>query len=159
MNLSLILNAIQLSSQSKTVVEILELNEQTKEHGLVLRPNDVQTLIIARNKVLSDYSRVELGTNALKSFIEVFSTSPYMEQTNYVNTLIELQEIFYYLRNETEDRIGDARLIQIMKEYFDEICAGSFELLKSHMEKFAEDFRMDLVQGESFVEGGSQTWK
>ncbi len=42
MNLSRIFNEIQLSPQSKTMVDLLKLNEKTKEYGLVLKPNDVK---------------------------------------------------------------------------------------------------------------------
>jgi len=38
MNLSRFLNSIQLSPQSKPMMELLELNEKTKEHGLILTP-------------------------------------------------------------------------------------------------------------------------
>ncbi len=153
MNLSDILNSIQLSPKSKTVMELLSLNEKTKERGLVLTPNDVKTLVVSRNKVLRDHARVELGIGVLKELIEVFSTSPYMDRDHYVDTLNELQEIFYYLRNETEDKIGDVKLIQQMNNYFNGPCAGSLELLRSKMEEFAENFRRDMIRRDSLFEG------
>ena len=90
----------------KTYDGAIELNEKTKEHGLILTPSDIKMLIVYRNKVLHDHGRIELGIEVLKELIEVFAASPYMDEDNYVETLIELQEIFYYLRNETEDKIG-----------------------------------------------------
>ncbi|AMA51571.1 MULTISPECIES: DUF6323 family protein [Bacillus subtilis group] len=153
MNLSRIFNEIQLSPQSKTMVDLLKLNEKTKEYGLVLKPNDVKNLVVSRNKVLHDHARVELGIEVLKELIEVFSTSPYMDQDNYVETLNELQEIFYYLRNETEDKIGDVKLINQMMDYFNGPCAGSIELLRSKMEELADNFRRDMMRRESLFEG------
>ncbi|MFL6980152.1 DUF6323 family protein [Bacillus inaquosorum] len=153
MNLSQIFNEIQLSPQSKTMVDLLKLNEKTKEYGLVLKPNDVKNLVVSRNKVLHDHARVELGIEVLKELIEVFSTSPYMDQDNYVETLNELQEIFYYLRNETEDKIGDVKLINQMMDYFNGPCAGSIELLRSKMEELADNFRRDMMRRESLFEG------
>lgn len=94
MNLSRFLNSIQLSPQSKPMMELLELNEKTKEHGLILTPSDIKMLIVYRNKVLHDHGRIELGIEVLKELIEVFAASPYMDEDNYVETLIELQEIF-----------------------------------------------------------------
>lgn len=61
MNLSRFLNSIQLSPQSKPMMELLELNEKTKEHGLILTPSDIKTLIVYRNKVLHDHGRIEPG--------------------------------------------------------------------------------------------------
>ncbi|SMO31837.1 DUF6323 family protein [Melghirimyces algeriensis] len=153
MFLSRMFNAIQLSPQSKTMVELLDLNEKTKKHGLVLTPDDVKTVIISRNKVLRDHGRIELGIEVTKELVEVFSTSPYMDQDHYVDTLNELHEIFYYLRNETEDKIGDMKLIHMMKDVFDGPCAGSLELLRSKMEEFAENFRRDMMRRESLFEG------
>ncbi|WP_277679338.1 DUF6323 family protein [Gracilibacillus dipsosauri] len=140
------------------MTELLDLNKKIKEHGLVLTPNDVKTLITSRNKVLHDYARVELSTEVLKELIEVFAASPYMNQEHYVETLNDLQEIFYHLRNETEDKIGDVKLIHQMMEDFNGPCAGSVELLRSRMEQLAENFRRDLLSNESSFEGDDKTW-
>lgn len=153
MNLSRIFNSIQLSPQSKPIVELLELNEKTKEYGLILTPNDIKTLIVFRNKVLNDHGRIELGIEVLKELIEVFAASSYTDEDNYVETLNELQEIFYYLRNETEDKIGDMKLIHQMMECFNGPSAGSLELLRSNMEEFADSFRKDKMRSESLYKG------
>ncbi|MBH8609160.1 DUF6323 family protein [Thermoactinomyces sp. CICC 10521] len=152
MYLSRIFNAINISVQEKYMTEILELNEKTKEFGLILTPDEVKNMMVARNKVLRDYGRVELGIEVTKELIEVFSESPYIHEDNYAATLTELHEIFYYLRNETEDKIGDFKLISMMKEMFDGECAGSVELLKSRLEEFAENFRSESLR-ESLFEG------
>lgn len=146
MFLSRLFNSINISVEEKVVTELLEMNHKTKEFGLILTPDQVRTMVAVRNKVLHDYGRVELGIEVTKELIEVFSTSPYMNEENYSSALNELHEIFYYLKNETEDQIGDFRLIQIMKDSFDNECAGSLELLKSKLEGFAENFRRDAQQ-------------
>lgn len=153
MNLSRFLNSIQLSPQSKPMMELLELNEKTKEHGLILTPSDIKTLIVYRNKVLHDHGRIELGIEVLKELIEVFAASLYMDEDHDVETLIELQEIFYYLRNETEDKIGDMKLIHQMMECFNGPSAGSLELLRSKMEELAESFRRNTMRSESLYKG------
>ncbi len=147
-----IFNAINIPVQEKYMMEILQLNEKTKGFGLILTPDEIKSMMAARNKVLRDYERVELGFEVTKELIEVFCTSPYIDDGNYVSTLNELHEIFYYLKNETEDKIGDVKLVQIMKEIFDEDCGGSVELLKSKLEEFAENFRRDVLR-ESLPEG------
>lgn len=153
MNLSRFLNSIQLSPQSKPMMELLELDEKTKEHGLILTPSDIKTLIVYRNKVLHDHGRIELGIEVLKELIEVFAASPYMDEDHDVEMLIELQEIFYYLRNETEDKIGDMKLIHQMMECFNGPSAGSLELLRSKMEELAESFRRNTMRSESLYKG------
>lgn len=153
MNLSDMLHSIQLSQNSNTVMELVGLNEKTKEHGLMLTPDEAKSLVISRNKVLRDHARVEMSIGVLKELIEVFSASPYMNQEYYIDTLNELQEIFYYLRNETEDRIGDTKLIQRMNDYYNGPCAGSIELLRSKMEEFAENYRRDISFPDSIYKG------
>lgn len=153
MDLSDMLNSIQLSHHSNTVMELVSLNEKTKERDLVLTPDDAKTLVVSRNKVLRDHARVELSIGVLKELIEVFSASPYMNQADYVNTLNELQEIFYYLKNETEDKVGDAKLIQLMNASYNGSCAGSIELLRSKTEEFAEDFRRNITLPNSLFKG------
>ncbi|MEF3327810.1 DUF6323 family protein [Oceanobacillus oncorhynchi] len=153
MDLSDMLNSIQLSQNSNAVMELVRLNDKTKERGLILTPDDAKTLVVSRNKVLRDHARVELSIGVLKELIEVFSTSPYMDQEHYVDTLNELQEIFYYLRNETEDKFSDAKLIQLMNESYNGSCAGSIELLRSKMEELAENFRRNIALPNSLFKG------
>ena len=74
------------------------------------------------------------------------------------SSLNELHEIFYYLRNETEDRIGDSKFIHMIKVYFDQDCAGSLELLKSKLEEFAEKFRIDGLLRNSLFERDDLYW-
>ncbi|WP_245632812.1 DUF6323 family protein [Alicyclobacillus kakegawensis] len=94
---------------------------------------------------------------ATKELIEVFSASPCICQENYISTLNELHEIFYYLKNETEDKIGDFKLIAIMKHYFDNECAGSLKLLRNKLEEFAENFRIQTMHLEYLKEGDDES--
>jgi len=146
--LSKALQSMSVAARDRYIAELVELNEKTKERGLVLKPDDIERLLAVRDQVLRHYGRLELGIEATKEMIEAFSESPYICQDDYASTLNELQEIFYDLKNETEDRIGDSKLIGIMKEFFDEDCGGSLELLRSRLEQFAVDFRIELMRGE-----------
>lgn len=89
---------------------------------MVLTPQDVEMMMAARSQVLYSYGRVELSIEVTKELIEIFSTSSFIQQENYADILNELHEIFYYLKNETEDRIGDMKLLHRMKEVFEEDC-------------------------------------
>ena len=158
MYLSRIFNSLNVSMQEQYMTEILELNEKTKEYGLVLTPKDVQLIMSARSQVLYSYGRVELSIEVTKELVEVFSSSSFIQQENYVDTLNELHEIFYYLKNETEDRISDMKLLHRIKEMFEEDCEGSLDLLKSRLEEYAEEFRRKLIKKESLLEGEDDDW-
>lgn len=146
-------SALDSSMQEKYVVEILEMNQKTKEYGLSLTSKEVSNMIAARNKALHDYGRVELGIEVTKELVEVFCTSSYINEENYASTLNELHELFYYLKSETEEKIGDVKLIHLMKDEFDNTCRGSLILLKSKLEAFAENFRGKLQLKDSLCEG------
>ncbi|WP_368654973.1 DUF6323 family protein [Ornithinibacillus sp. 4-3] len=147
-----ILNSLDSSMLEQYTDEVMVVNQKAKEFGLELTRNEIKSLIISRNKVLQSYGRVELSVEVIKELAEVFCASPYVDNKNYVAILYELQEIFYYLKNETEDKIGDSPLIDIMKDYFDDICNGSLEFLKSRLDEFAERFRNDARFRRSILE-------
>ncbi|MDR0268605.1 DUF6323 family protein [Paenibacillus sp.] len=158
MFLSRLFNALNMSVQEQVVSEILELNEKTKVYGLALKPQDVELMLAARSQVLCGYSRVELGIEVTKELIELFSASAFIRQEDYLDTLNELHEIFYDLKNETEDQISDMKLIHKMKEVFEEDCGGSLDFLKSKLEEYAGSFRRELQQNDYLREGEDDDW-
>ncbi len=151
MFLTEIFHSLDSVTLEKYADEVVEINQKTKEFGLVLTRDEIKNIIVSRNQVLHSYGRVELSVEATKELAEVFCASPYVDDKNYISILYELQEIFYYLKNETEDRIGDSSLINMMREYFDSICMGSLELLKSRLEEFSERFRSDISFRKSIL--------
>ena len=60
-----------------------------------------------------------------------FADSPYITKDQYVQTIIELQDIFYYFKNESLEELTDEELLKIMKYYFDHDCQGDLEFLQS----------------------------
>ncbi|MBE9915452.1 hypothetical protein G8C92_15635 [Paenibacillus donghaensis] len=158
MFLSRLFGDLNASMQEQVVNELLELNEKTKAYGLVLTPQEVELMLAARGQVLHSYGRVELSIEVTKELIEVFSASAFIQQEDYSDTLNELHEIFYDLKNETEDSIGDWKLIHKMKEIFEEDCEGSLDLLRSRLEEYAGMFRRELQQNEYLREGEDDEW-
>jgi hypothetical protein len=115
--------------EKQAVDRILECNEQTSMYGLVLTKDDAVSLVETRNHSLNANGRVEFGGGVINKVIQEFCDSPFLSMHNYVETLNELLEIFYYYKNETLDLISDDDLIQYMKNAFDGVCKGSLELL------------------------------
>lgn len=141
MLLPIVLNSMNNALKERQVNEILKLNDDTREYGLVLKSEEVLQILDARNKYLQHVGRIELGIEVSKSIIHSFCNSSYIAQDGYVDALHELHEIFYSMKNETEDKIGDEKLIRIMKDFYEKSSGGSLELLKSQLLTFAEDFR------------------
>lgn len=125
-----------------TISEILKTNKESRKYGLALSPAEAYELIEARNRSIQNHGRVELGIEAVKKIITAFCNSPFISPEDYALTLNELIEIFYYMKNQTDDKIGDDELISIMQEFFNTSCHGSLELLKNReLALFAQDLR------------------
>lgn len=134
--------------------EILEINEESKKYGLILTAEEATEIMEGRNRVLKSCGRVELGIEVTKIIIQKFSNSSFINQEEYTLALNELHEVFYYMKNETEDKIGDSELIDIIKNYFDNFCGGSLELLKGReLETFARNFRRGNQITDYLLEG------
>ena len=111
------------------VEEIEKCNEITSQYGLVLTRADAAELVETRTYALKSNARIEFGGGAIDKLIKEFCDSPHISMHNYVETLNELTEIFYYYKNETLDLIADDDLLKFMKNSFDGKCQGSLELL------------------------------
>ena len=129
----------------QTFEEILQCNEETIEYGLKLREEDVKEIIQTRSEALSKNGRVEFGGGIIKEIIATFSDSPYISQYNYVETIEELIEMFYYYKNETMEEIGDTDLINLMKDYFDNKCQGSLDFLNRYLDSIAHNIKYGVT--------------
>lgn len=115
--------------EKKEFDEILSLGEKTKQHAIVLTKEKVQYIIDSKNSALSDTGRVEFGESTAKRLTEKFCDSPYVSKYNFEKVIGELLEVFYYTKNETEDKISDDDLINYLYNAFNGVCAGSVTLV------------------------------
>ncbi|OOM05849.1 DUF6323 family protein [Clostridium saccharobutylicum] len=138
-----IINLFGSNSLEKQVFnDIVKCNEFTMEYGLTLHEEDVKEILKTRNVALEKSGRIEFNGQIMSKIIRSFCDSPYLSQYNYSDTINELVEIFYNYKNETLDYISDDELIEIMKEYFDNYCQGSLELLEGKvLYKIADNIR------------------
>lgn len=131
----------------QAAVEIQQINEKTMEYGLKLSEKDIQIIMKTRNEALRSNGRVEFGGEIVTQIISVFCDSPYISQYNYVETINDLVEIFYYYKNETMEEISDDELIEFMKESFDNKCQGDLDLLRGkYLDKVAHNVKYGEVE-------------
>lgn len=114
----------------KVIKELLKINEKAQKHGLLLTYKQSMEIVEERKNILESYGRVELSVEVTKKLMDKLIVSPYINQENYQSTIIDLHEIFYYIKNETKDEIGDDELIEILIDLFNNNCAGCVELLE-----------------------------
>ncbi len=110
--------------------KVMETNQYTEKFGLVLSDQDARLLAQERKSTLVEQKRIEFGESILPGIIYEFCDSAYISQSNYVDSLIRLQEIFFLYKNEMLDEISDEELLHFMKEQFETVCFGDFDYLE-----------------------------
>ena len=137
------LMSVSDSSLVKRINEdIKKINARTEKYGLALSEKDVDIIIKHKSKSLRNNGRVEFGAGIITKMISAFCDSPYISQDDYVETINDLIEIFYYYKNETMDKISDDALIDFMKKCFDNKCQGNIELLRyKYLGKVAQNIK------------------
>lgn len=106
------------------------INERTRPFGLVLSEEDALMLLEERSAILKTEQRIEWGPGILPQIIDAFSDSGYMVQEHYAQTLVRLQEMFFYFKNDMDDEITDEELLNFMRRQFDEVCFGELDYLE-----------------------------
>ncbi len=123
-------NWLEQMNRQTWLTQVRETNQYTQKYGLTLSEQDTQLLLAERMQVLKTEQRVEFGRGILPQIIYMFCDSDFISQSNYVESLMRLQEIFYLYKNEMLDEITDDELLQFMKEQFETVCFGDFDYLE-----------------------------
>lgn len=123
-------NWLEEMTKQALSAQVLETNRYTQKFGLVLGKEDAALLAQERADVLRAEKRVEFGPSILPKIIYAFCDSSYIEQGNYCESLIRLQEIFFHYKNEMLDEITDDELLNFMREQFEDVCCGDLGYLE-----------------------------
>ena len=123
-------NWMVLLQQETQLAKVMEMNRVTEKYGLVLSEQDAKLIVSERANALQEQRRVEFGGGIVPRIIEEFCDSDFIDQSNYAETMIRLQEIFYLYKNEMQDEISDDELLHLMKEQFETICFGDLDYLE-----------------------------
>lgn len=120
---------VQLQQQNQ-LMKVIETNRNTEQYGLNLSKQDAELILAEHSRALQESRRVEFGEGIIPKIIYEFCDSEFIDQDNYVDVLIRLQEIFYLYKNEMQDEISDDELLHFMREQFDEVCYGDLDYLE-----------------------------
>lgn len=124
-------NWLDLLQQTNQLSKVINTNQYTEQFGLKLSEQDAQLILENRKVALREQKRIEFGEGIVSKIIYEFCDSSYIDQNNYVDTIIRLQEIFYLYKNEMNDEITDDELLHLMKEQYELICFGDLDYLES----------------------------
>ena len=139
----IILKSLNSNLQITQENEILDLNEKSQVYGLTLNKEDVKEIINSRDNTLKNYGRIELDIGITKMIIENLYKSQYTDKDDYVYAINDLHEVFYYLKNETLDKISDIEIIDIIDEVYNN-CSGRIDIVQEKCEEFAKSYRLKL---------------
>ncbi len=117
--------------EQQTADKILACNKEIGKYGLLLTEQQALALVQTRTNALKENRRIELNGGIVDKLILAFCNSPYIDKTNYEDTLHELINLFYELKNNTWNTISDDNIIEFMKKAYNNRCCGSLELLSS----------------------------
>lgn len=144
-----------LAQRELAVEEVRAANRVSRKFGLVLSEAQLQVLVEKRFQALQETGRLEFGGGILPRLIAAFCSSPYLNQHNYADTLVELQYIFYYFKNESLEALPDEDLLTYMRRSFDTDCHGSLEYLRgTSLETLCRQLRYGEEEAENVLEEG-----
>ena len=124
--------------------QILEINDKSVDYGLVLSPKDVEEVIKSRKDSLKTYGRIDLNMDITEKIMEILYTSQYTDKDDYLELISDLEDIFYYLKNETLDEISDNEILDKISEFYEK-TSGRIDNVQNLAEKFANDYRLKRV--------------
>lgn len=119
-----------LLQQQNQLEKVMEANQTTERFGLALTRQEARLILEERRNALAEQKRIEFGQGIVAKIIYEFCDSDFIDQSNYANTIIRLQSIFYLYKNEMQDEITDDELLHLMKEQFEQICFGDLDYLE-----------------------------
>ena len=91
--------SLPTTSRQSAISKLVGTNQQSQKHGLILTEKDALQIIDARNEALKTMGRVELGYEVINKIIRIFSPSPYINQTDYANTICDWWRLLLHENN------------------------------------------------------------
>ena len=104
-----------LLQQQTWLDQVIKTNQTAERFGLVLTEQDARLILEKRKASLQEQKRVEFGEGITAKIIYEFCDSDFIDQNNYVETIIP----FFFL------------IMCTLKEQFELICFGDLEYLES----------------------------
>ena len=84
--------------QENQVGKVVETNRATAQYGLALTEEEAKLIVRERTDTLREQKRVEFGDSVTPKIIYEFCDSDFIDQNNYVETIVRLQELFICIR-------------------------------------------------------------
>lgn len=107
---------------------------------IIINEETALSLIEHKNDILKQTGRIELSFSALNLIVKTFINSAYIDQHSFKETIYVITEIFYTLKNDTDDMVNDKTLIKLLFDLFENSCKGEIELMHREVAELKEHF-------------------
>jgi len=109
-----------LALPSSAAGEMLaEVNGRLAASGLSITREDAQMLVERRAEALAEAERVEFGIPAIVEVAAAIADSPCLAQQDVAESLAELQDSFYAIRDELSVDVPDAEIADALRNCLD----------------------------------------
>lgn len=138
--------SITESEKRYVAKELMLLGDKTAQYGITLSEKDCLEIAECRYESLKENERIEVGLGATQKIIEAFCESGYVNQNNFSETVEGLLECFYMIKTETNDKVDDETVLEILKYLFEEDAGGDVSkiydcaALEEYIRKVKEGF-------------------
>ena len=121
--------SLHLVPNARRMEDVAVYNAISERFGLALTQTQLVALEAQRQEALADTGRVEFGAGILQKLVFAFCDSPFIESSQYSETLAALQTLFYTLKN-ANARLSDDEVLEKMCAVFNGRAKGSIEYLQ-----------------------------
>lgn len=108
---------------------LLCTNDDAVRYGLSLTPDEAHELTVYNASELKSYGRIEIGQGILPKIIRAVCHSQSLWPENYADTLTELVDAFYIIKEDTLDRISDDCIIEHLADALDRGLTNAEDIL------------------------------
>ena len=160
---------IKLNENQKLINNLIDLNSKANKYDLMITESIAREIAVYRSTALIENERFEINSNAVSRLTSAFLESRYIEQKDFADTIGEIINIFYHIKNETDNEISDDDLISEMLKVFTETCFGSIEIMQSKgLEKILRQYKMndtdiwndyENINWEDYYDIGNESWR
>lgn len=141
------------------------INESLAPAAIAISSEDAHELAECRAAELEEYERFEFGTSAIVSIAQALASTSCLERENAIDTLTQLQRIFYRTRGELPIDVPDDEIVEAIAVAFAEtgaaqdVAAMAVEELMDHSDEYRQalarereqPYRLADEQGRTYV--------
>ncbi|MGC6769167.1 DUF6323 family protein [Enterococcus sp. LJL51] len=115
--------------------DLKQINQGIKRNEMILTTQQLKVILASRGKALQDSHLLELALETQKYLAAHLSESAFVTPNNYFSDLLDLQELFYFIRSDTAFSWSDQDILDKMLTVFEKY-EGSIPHIQGYFEEW-----------------------